>query len=224
MIELKDITLEYAENQLVKAVDHVNIEMEQGKFISIVGCSGSGKSSLLSVLGGMKKPTSGELFVDGENVYKKNNVKLAKYRREKIGFIFQSFHLEPNYTVYENIEIALMIGRYPTSKRKEHIEKLLEQVGLVDKKNMKTGKLSGGEKQRVCIARALANEPKLILADEPCGNLDTENSRQIMKLLRDCAKGERLVVLVTHNLMDAQMTDRIIELKDGAVIRDENIR
>lgn len=225
MIILQDLSVKFPEgNNEIYAVNSVNIELPCNEFISITGRSGSGKSTTLNVIGGLLRPTSGQVMVDGENIYSYKEKELANYRSQKVGFIFQSFHLEEMYTVYQNIEIALIISNYPKSKREERIDELLEYVGLLSKKGVQVRNLSGGEKQRVCIARAVANEPDIILADEPCGNLDTTNSRMVMELLRKFVSEDRVVILVTHNLEDARKTDRIIEMRDGKIISDEYIR
>lgn len=225
MIILQDLSVKFPEgNNEIYAVNSVNIELPCNEFISITGRSGSGKSTTLNAIGGLLRPTSGQVMVDGENIYSYKEKELANYRSQKVGFIFQSFHLEEMYTVYQNIEIALIISNYPKSKREERIDELLEYVGLLSKKGVQVRNLSGGEKQRVCIARAVANEPDIILADEPCGNLDTTNSRMVMELLRKFVSEDRVVILVTHNLEDARKTDRIIEMRDGKIISDEYIR
>ena len=225
MIILQDLSVKFPEgNNEIYAVNSVNIELPCNEFISITGRSGSGKSTTLNVIGGLLRPTSGQVMVDGENIYSYKEKELANYRSQKVGFIFQSFHLEEMYTVYQNIEIALIISNYPKSKREERIDELLEYVGLLSKKGVQVRNLSGGEKQRVCIARAVANEPDIILADEPCGNLDTTNSHMVMELLRKFVSEDRVVILVTHNLEDARKTDRIIEMRDGKIISDEYIR
>ena len=225
MIILQDLSVKFPEgNNEIYAVNSVNIELPCNEFISITGRSGSGKSTTLNAIGGLLRPTSGQVMVDGENIYSYKEKELANYRSQKVGFIFQSFHLEEMYTVYQNIEIALIISNYPKSKREERIDELLEYVGLLSKKGVQVRNLSGGEKQRVCIARAVANEPDIILADEPCGNLDTTNSHMVMELLRKFISEDRVVILVTHNLEDARKTDRIIEMRDGKIISDEYIR
>jgi ABC-type lipoprotein export system ATPase subunit len=225
MITLQSLSVVFVEgNDKLYAVNDVNLELPCNEFISIIGRSGSGKSTTLSVIGGLLQPTCGQVVVDGESIYSYKEKELANYRRQNIGFIFQSFNLEEMYTVYQNIEIALMISGYPKSKREERIDELLDCVGLSSKKKVQVKKLSGGEKQRVCIARAIANKPKIILADEPCGNLDTNNSRIVMDLLRKLVSKDTVVILVTHNMEDAQKTDRIIEMRDGKIVKNECVR
>lgn len=225
MIKAKNISMRYGEgaNEFL-ALDDVNLSIEKGTFVSIVGRSGSGKSTFLSILGGLLKPTSGSIWITDNNLYEYHNNQLADYRSKHIGFIFQAFHLESLYTVYQNIEIALMVGQCPKKERKEKIESLLDKVGMKEKMNVCVKNLSGGEKQRVCIARALANEPDIIFADEPCGNLDSYNGNIVMEMLRTLVEEGKTVVLVTHNNEDAQKTDRIIEMRDGKVIKDEENR
>ena len=225
MIKAKNISMRYGEgaNEFL-ALDDVNLSIEKGTFVSIVGRSGSGKSTFLSILGGLLKPTSGSIWITDNNLYEYHNNQLADYRSKHIGFIFQAFHLESLYTVYQNIEIALMVGQCPKKERIEKIESLLDKVGMKEKMNVCVKNLSGGEKQRVCIARALANEPDIIFADEPCGNLDSYNGNIVMEMLRTLVEEGKTVVLVTHNNEDAQKTDRIIEMRDGKVIKDEENR
>ena len=158
------------------ALDGVDLKIRDGEFVSIVGKSGSGKSTLLHLIGAIEKPTSGRITVDDFDLTTASDNDLSDYRSRKTGFVFQSFHLEPNFTVYDNVRLPLLIAGIPYGKHKERIEKILEKVDLSQKINDKTSKLSGGEKQRCAIARALVCNPPLILADEPCGNLDSENS------------------------------------------------
>lgn len=224
MIALRNTTVKFHEgNEEIYAVNNVNLDFASNEFISIVGRSGSGKSTTLSMIGGLLQPTEGEILFHKKSIYSYSENDLAKFRRQNVGFIFQSFNLEEMYTVYQNIEIALIISNYPKAKRENRIDELLAYIGLSSKKKVQVKKLSGGEKQRVSIARAVANEPNIILADEPCGNLDTANSKIVMDLLRNLVSDNRVVILVTHNLDDARKTDRIIEMRDGKVISDEYI-
>ena len=222
MIEINHLSINYKENNNeCLAVNDVSLTIESGSFTSIVGRSGSGKTSLLNALGGLLLPTKGKVLVDGEDIYQLSDVKLSEYRSAHIGYIFQDFYLESHYSVEQNLEIVLMITGYPAAKRKKKIAELLESVGLEGRQKQRTATLSGGERQRVCIARALANNPGIILADEPCGNLDSHNGAIIMDYLRGFSQEGKTVVLVTHNMEDAGKTDRMIELKDGIVVRDE---
>lgn len=222
MIQINHVSINYKENKNeYLAVNDVSLAIESGSFTSIVGRSGSGKTSLLNALGGLLLPTRGEVLVDGEEIYRLSDVKLSEYRSSHIGYIFQDFYLEGHYSVEQNLEIVLMITGYPAAKRKKKIAELLKRVGLEGRQKQRTATLSGGERQRVCIARALANNPQIILADEPCGNLDSHNGEIVMDYLRAFSQEGKTVVLVTHNREDAGKTDRVIELKDGVVVRDE---
>jgi len=205
-------------------VRDVSLSVEDGTFLSVVGRSGSGKSTLLKMLGGLLVPTKGEVRIDDASLYEMKENERSDYRCHTIGFIFQDFFLEELYTVYQNLEIVLMIAKVPDAERKARIEQALEQVGMLHKKDSKVKVLSGGEKQRVCIARAIVNKPKLLFADEPCGNLDFENGQAIMGLLRaQCDQG-KTVILITHNREDALATDRIVTLQDGKIEKDEEQR
>jgi putative ABC transport system ATP-binding protein len=193
-------------------------------FLSIVGRSGSGKSTLLKMLGGLLTPTEGEVRIGDKSIYEMKDDERSDYRCNTVGFIFQDFFLEELYTVYQNLEIVLMIAGIPETERRERIEKALDQVGMLHKKDSKVKVLSGGEKQRVCIARAIINNPQIVFADEPCGNLDYENGQIIMNLLREQCRMGKTVVLITHNREDAGNTDRIITLQDGSIKSDETKR
>ena len=203
-------------------VKEVDLSIPEKTFVSIVGRSGSGKSTLLKMLGGLLMPTSGKVMIDDRDIYSLSEKELAGYRCDTIGFIFQDFFLEEKYTVYQNLEIVLMISRVNPKERKEMIEKALDQVGMLHKEKSLVQVLSGGEKQRVCIARAIVNNPSILFADEPCGNLDYENGQAIMTLLRKQCESGKTVVLITHNREDAKATDRVITLQDGHIIDDEN--
>lgn len=222
MIEVKNLGKCYKDNSgELWSVKEVNFTIHSGTFLSIVGRSGSGKSTLLKMTGGLLHPTQGCVQIDGIDLYSLNEREMAHYRCDKIGFIFQDYFLEEMYTVYQNVEIVLMISKVDAKLRKTMIEQALETVGMIHKRDVYVKNLSGGEKQRVCIARAIVNGPEVICADEPCGNLDWENSQMIMKLLRNQAEQGKTVVLVTHNLEDANMTDEIITLQDGKIINHE---
>ncbi|MBR4342879.1 MAG: ABC transporter ATP-binding protein [Lachnospiraceae bacterium] len=220
-IELVKLKMNYPlQHGYFAAINDISLEIKKGSLTSITGRSGSGKSTLLKMLGGILKPTSGKVLIDGEDIYSFSDKKLISFRR-RIGFVFQDYLLEDRYTVYQNIEIALMLSDYPVKSRKQKISSLLEEVGLSGKAKDVVMHLSGGEKQRVGVARSLANDPEIILADEPCGNLDHENGRMIMKLLKRQKGKGKTVLLVTHNQEDAKETDRIITLEDGRVLTDE---
>lgn len=224
MIAIKNISKKYITgNRELIALDNINLEIDSRSFISIVGRSGSGKSTLLHLLGLIDNPTSGEIIFDNVNSKDMNSREKALFRNRNIGFIFQSFHLEPTYTVHENIEMPLLIAGVRKEDRKALVENQLRRMGLFDRDKEIVNKLSGGERQRIAIARALVNKPKLILADEPCGNLDIKNSQNIMNILRSLTDEDITVILVTHNLEDARIADRVITLEDGRIVNEENI-
>ena len=201
----------------VKAVDNVSLAVDDGKFVSIVGRSGSGKSTLLSLLGALDKPTSGSIEVGSQDITKLRDHSLIKYRASSIGFVFQGYNLVPNLSALENVMLPMEFAGLPKNDRRPRAEKLLEQVGITaDKHQRRPSRLSGGEQQRVAIARALANKPKLILADEPTGNLDSQNGKVIFDLLHNLAKKEQTtIVVVTHDLTIAGKTDQTFQLADG---------
>lgn len=224
MIELKNVSryYTYGKNQNVfYALHNINLLLQKGEFASIIGKSGSGKSTLLNIIGSLDEPSQGEVFFNKENIIQYKNRQKDLYRNQIIGFIFQSFYLEPNYTVSQNIELPLLVAKIPEKVRKERIREEIMRVGLEEKSSLAVKHLSGGEQQRVCIARALINHPQVILADEPCGNLDSKNSEIIMNLLCSLQDKTRIILLVTHNLEEAKQADRIITMKDGEIIKDE---
>lgn len=206
---------------LVKAVDNISLEIPTGVFSTIVGKSGSGKSTLLSLLGALDKPTSGSIMVDEKDISKLGDAKLIKYRREKIGFVFQGYNLIPNLTALENVMVPMEFAGMKSAAQKERAMDLLKQVGLDEvKQSRKPGRLSGGEQQRVAIARSLANKPKLILADEPTGNLDSATGKIIIKLLKALAKSENTtIVAVTHDDGIADEAEITFRLKDGKLVK-----
>lgn len=220
MIELKQISKSYTNCEALK---ETNLQIQDRTFTAIVGRSGSGKSTLLRIIGGLDAPTSGDVFYDDISIKKMSEIQLAAFRNKHIGFVFQQFFLESKYTVYQNVEMPLLIGCVPKKERSELVEQQLRTVGLLHKKNTPAAVLSGGEKQRTAIARAMVNDPSVILADEPCGSLDTENGEAVMRLLRTMTDLGKTVILITHNNEDAAKTDRIITLKDGQVIDDETL-
>lgn len=201
----------------VKAVDQIDLEIKRGLFTVIAGRSGSGKSTLLHLLGGLDRPDSGNVYIGKQNIFKLNGNDLAKFRRRKIGFVFQDFNLIPSLTVLENI--ILPLGLEGKTMEKHAAEKLLENIGLLDKKDMLPDTLSGGQKQRCAIARAIAAKPAIILADEPTGNLDSQTGLEIVTLLRQSVKeyGQTLV-MITHDKSIARMADKAIVIKDGKVV------
>ena len=225
MIELKEVSKIYIESDnTITAADNINLTIDTGCFISVVGRSGSGKSTLLKMMGGLLAPTSGKIIIDGQCITDLSDEEISKIKYSKIGFVFQDYFLEESFTVYQNLEIALMISNCDRKERKQIIQNVLAEVGLSDKENSLVGHLSGGEKQRVSIARAMVNNPDIIMADEPCGNLDSYNGEKIMKLLKKQNQLGKTIILITHNLEDASVADRIITMKDGAIIQDEDKR
>jgi len=223
-IEVKGLSKIYGKGESsVKALNDVNLSFEKGEFVAIVGSSGSGKSTLLSLLGGIDSPTEGEVVIDGENVHEMKPREKAEFRRRKIGFIFQEYNLIPVLTVEENIEMPLRLDGI--RMKDKNMDKLLELLGLKDRRDHIPEQLSGGQKQRVAIGRAYAHHPALILADEPTGNLDKATGLEIMALLQKSAnKFSQTMILVTHDEKIAAMADRIITLSDGKVIGDVTIK
>lgn len=197
------------------ANDGISFEIEEGEFVVILGPSGAGKSTVLNILGGMDTPTSGKIIVDGQDISQFDNYQLTKYRREAVGFIFQNYNLVPNLTAKENVELAVQISK----NAKDPVE-VLANVGLRDKLDHFPAELSGGEQQRVSIARAVAKKPKLLLCDEPTGALDIETGKQVLQLLRDtCIQLNTTVIVITHNQEIAKLADRVIRINDGKVER-----
>ncbi|MGQ4893685.1 MAG: ABC transporter ATP-binding protein [Candidatus Njordarchaeia archaeon] len=203
----------------IKALRGVNLTLKQGEFISIVGPSGSGKTTLLNIIGTLDKPTKGIVLIDGKDITKMSESELTRLRRHKIGFIFQFHNLIPILSALENVELPMIIAGIPREERLQRARYLLKLVGLGDRLNHRPNELSGGEQQRVAIARALANKPILILADEPTGELDTENSLLVVSVLRDAVKEVGgSCILVTHNTLVAKKADRILTIQDGKII------
>lgn len=218
ILETKDLCKFYgADSQLVKAVDHVNLEISQGEFVTIIGKSGSGKSTLLHLLGGLDNPTSGQILMEGKDITAYGKEELAAYRRRKIGFIFQAYNLIPSLNVWENV--ILPIGLDGQTADEVYVEDILRTLGMEEKRKNLPNTLSGGQQQRCAIARALAAKPAIILADEPTGNLDSKTGDEVMSLLRLTAKkyGQTLVV-ITHNEEIAQTADRTLLIEDGKVV------
>ena len=221
ILETKNLCKTYGEGDtLVKALDNVSFSVEQGEFIVIVGPSGSGKSTLLHILGGVDVPTSGEVIINGTKISDLDETALAIFRRRQIGLIYQFYNLIPILTVEENLTLPLLLdGRKPDQKQ---IEMLVEKLGLENRLKHLPNELSGGQQQRVSIGRALLNSPALLLADEPTGNLDSENSKEIIKLLRQFNKeNKQTVIIITHDERIALSADRVIEINDGKILRDE---
>jgi putative ABC transport system ATP-binding protein len=217
-IIMEDVTKIYKMGEVeIRSLDNISFSIDKGQFVVIVGPSGAGKSTVLNILGGMDSPTSGSLIVDNNDIGKYSPKELITYRRHDIGFVFQFYNLVQNLTALENVELAAEICKNPLDP-----EKVLEQVGLKDRKNNFPAQLSGGEQQRVSIARALAKNPKLLLCDEPTGALDYNTGKSVLKLLQDtCRERGMTVVIVTHNLAIAPMADKVIRIKNGKVESEE---
>ena len=199
----------------IHAVDGMNFEIEEGEFVVIVGPSGAGKTTVLNILGGMDTCTEGEVLVDGKDISRYTERQLTAYRRDDIGFVFQFYNLIQNLTALENVELAMQICREPLKA-----EEVLADVGLADRMNNFPAQLSGGEQQRVAIARAVVAGPKLILADEPTGNLDSKNGKEVMDLLKELNQEGTTIVMVTHSQKDASQAQRTIDLFDGQIVSD----
>ena len=200
----------------VRALDGVNLAVEQGEFLSIVGTSGSGKSTLLHMLGGLDRPTSGTVTVDGTDIFRLKDDALTIFRRRKIGFVFQAYNLVPVLNVYENIVLPIQLDGNPVDV--DYVNQIVEALGLSGKLNALPGQLSGGQQQRVAIARALATKPAIVLADEPTGNLDSRTSQDVLSLMKTTgARFGQTIVMITHNEEIAQLADRIIRIEDGRI-------
>lgn len=218
MIEVNNVVKEYKTRKTVfRALNGATLQVKDGEFLAITGKSGSGKSTLLNIIGSLERLTSGSVTVDGVNICKLSGREIAAYRNKKVGFIFQSFYLEPGYTVYENVELPLLLAGKGGKKNRALVEKALEGVGLISKIKERAVDLSGGEQQRVAIARAIINDPAYVLADEPCGNLDTYNSENIMRILYGLKNLGKTVIMVTHDIEDALKADRIVTMSDGVI-------
>ncbi|GAM11124.1 putative ABC transporter ATP-binding protein YvrO [Geobacter sp. OR-1] len=219
LIEISNVTKQYnGGDEVVEALRGVDIAIEAGEFITIMGQSGSGKSTLLSILGGMNHPTSGEVAMAGVELYRLPGEKLADFRAQNLGFVFQSFHLIPYLTAIENVLLPLAIVKMKGADKNAAAKRALERVGLGNKADRLPNQLSGGEQERVAIARAIVNNPKILLADEPTGNLDSRTSDEVMALFRELNDAGQTVVMVTHNPENCRYSDRSINLRDGLVV------
>ena len=218
MIILKKVNRIYGEGEgAVHALKDIDLVIEDGKFTCVLGKSGSGKSTLMNIIGALDTPTSGKVFNNETDLSSLSENQLADYRNKTTGFVFQSFYLEPSYTVLENVVMPLTIAGMKRKEREEMGKEILIKLGLEDKIYKRANELSGGQKQRVSIARALVRNPDLILADEPTGNLDSQNGAEVMALFKEIVKMGKSVVLVTHNAEDAKNADNIIHIKDGVI-------
>ncbi|MBB6697186.1 ABC transporter ATP-binding protein [Clostridium algidicarnis] len=223
LVKVVDICKSYGKDETrVDALKNINLTINKGEFIAIVGPSGSGKSTLLHLLGGVDKPTSGKILLGGVDMYSLKEKELAILRRRKVGFIFQFYNLIPVLTAEENLEIPVLLDGKKVDKR--YTEELLDILDMKERRNHLPSQLSGGQQQRVSIGRALSNKPSIVLADEPTGNLDSKNSKEIIELLRYSAKKyNQTLVLITHDLNIAKMANRIITIEDGEIKGDEVI-
>ena len=217
-LETRDLKKYYgAGDTLVKALDGVDLQVENGEFVAIVGTSGSGKSTLLHILGGLDRPTGGSVLVDGKDIFSLKDEELTIFRRRKIGFVFQAYNLVPVLSAYENIILPIQLdgGRVD----KDYVGRVIEALGLEQRLNSLPSQLSGGQQQRVAIARALAAKPAIILADEPTGNLDSKTSQDVLSLMKITSqKFAQTMVMITHNEEIAQTADRIVRIEDGRIV------
>lgn len=218
MIELKNVSKKYElGGEEIVALDKVNLKIDKGDFIAIVGPSGSGKSTLANVVGGLDIPDEGQVLIDEQDIAKVSDEVLSEYRNKKIGFIFQSFNLQPTFTALENVMIPLVFSRTKVGERKQRALDCLKAVGLEDRVNHRPNQLSGGQRQRVCIARALANNPEVIIADEPTGNLDSKKGAEIVALLKGLNHQGITLIVITHDSAVAHQAKKILSIKDGRI-------
>ena len=223
VISLDDISKLYGFGDATTvALDEVRLNVERGEFVAIMGPSGSGKSTLLNVIGLLDRPTHGKYLLDGRHVARLRSNQRAKVRRDKVGFIFQSFNLLPRMTVLENVALPLAYKGMLQTRRLKKASAMLERVGLNDREYFYPGQLSGGQAQRVAIARALINDPQIIIADEPTGNLDSASSRLVMELLSDLHKAGNTILMVTHNPSLTKYANRVVFMHDGSIVADEH--
>ncbi len=225
LILVKNLTKIYGQppNE-TRALDGVSFEIKKGEFVAIIGPSGSGKSTLMHILGCLDHPTSGQYFLESQNVANLDENQLASIRNENIGFVFQFFNLLPRTSALKNVQLPMVYSNTPRAKRQERAIELLEAVGLKDKLKSTPAQLSGGQQQRVAIARALVNNPLIIFADEPTGNLDTKSSYEIMDILKKLNKGGNTIIMITHEPDIAKLSKRVITIRDGKIISDKKNR
>lgn len=221
MIQLKNVWKIYDTGKIqVNALRGIDLTIEKGEFVSIVGASGSGKSTMMNILGCLDRPTKGNYYLLEEGVEKLDEDQLTQIRNKNVGFVFQTFNLVPRVTAFHNVELPLIYGRCSSRERKKAVTEALSKVGLSDRMDHRPNELSGGQKQRVAIARALVNNPSIILADEPTGNLDSETTIEIMDIFKKLNKEGVTIIIVTHEMDIAAMTNREITFKDGQIIKD----
>ncbi|MFH0897754.1 MAG: ABC transporter ATP-binding protein [Candidatus Bathyarchaeota archaeon] len=222
IIQLRDVKKSYMMDEVnVQALKNINLEIKRNEFVAIMGPSGSGKSTLLHMIGALDRPSSGKVLINGVDISKINDSKLARLRGREIGFVFQTFNLYPTLTAFENVELPMMIVEKSRKDRKERAIQLLKMVGLEARANHLPSQLSGGERQRVAIARSLANDPNIILADEPTGNLDSKSGDEIMKTFVNLNKSGKTVVVITHDQTIASHAERIVRIRDGEIVRSD---
>lgn len=221
LIRLSGIKKTIGSEQILKGID---LEIYEGEFVSIIGASGSGKSSLLYIMGLLDKPTEGEVFFEGDKIDYSNEKRLSYLRNSKIGFVFQFHYLVQELSLLDNVILPAIKKGVPIKEARERAMVLLERLGLKGKENRKPYEISGGEMQRTAIARALINQPKVLLADEPTGNLDSINTQKVMDIFKEINKSQTTIVMVTHEIDLARQTKRIVELRDGSVIRQEYLQ
>lgn len=218
ILEMKDVCKDYYQGKMVVPVlKDISFSMEEGEYVAIMGPSGSGKTTLMNIIGCLDQATSGEFYLDGENISNCSEDERSDLRLNKIGFVFQSFQLLPRQSALENVELPLTYANVPKSQRKELARKALERVGLGERVDFNPTQLSGGQKQRVAIARALVNSPKILLADEPTGALDTKSGQQVMELFRDLNQEGVSILMITHDSEIASHADRVITIRDGQI-------
>lgn len=220
MIKLIDVSKKFNLGKLeIQVLKKINFEIKNGEFIYICGPSGSGKSTLLNLIGGLDQITSGNIIVNNQKINKLDENQLANYRQKEIGFVFQSYNLIPSFSALKNVELPLIFSKVSRKIRLEKAKIALEKVGLSHRQNHNPTEMSGGEQQRIAIARALINNPKMILADEPTGNLDTKTSQEIIEIFRKMNKeNNQTILMVTHNLEITKLADRVFKIKDGELI------
>ncbi len=221
ILETKSLKKYYGKGEsLVKALDGVDLSVEEGEFVAIVGSSGSGKTTLLHMMGGLDRVTAGKVFIDGKDIYSMDNESLTIFRRRKVGFVFQSYNLIPVLNVWENIILPIEFDLKVVDE--EFIKEIMRTLNIIGKKDAFPNELSGGQQQRVAIARALATRPSIVLADEPTGNLDSKTSLEVLNLLKQSIKKyHQTLVMITHDERLAQMSDRIVRIEDGKLINEE---
>ncbi|GAA0181526.1 ABC transporter ATP-binding protein [Clostridium sediminicola] len=224
ILKVENLSKTYGKDEnKVEALKNIDLSINKGEFVAIVGASGSGKSTLLHLLGGLDRPTGGNVVIEGENIYDYKEAKLAIFRRRKIGFIFQFYNLIPVLDVEENISLPALLDNDKVDEK--YLAEIIEILGLKDRKKHLPSELSGGQQQRVSIGRAILNKPSIILADEPTGNLDSKNSKEVIDLLKYTAKRyNQTLILITHDINIATMADRVITIEDGKILSDKNMK